>query len=208
MKWSEWQGDEFFMGCLLLCHTRVGGENKKERGFIMDKNKLIGKRIKEARKEKGYSLEDVGYILKDKYKIEIDNSNISRYEAGGVKNMNPVILKGLCKIVGLDYIEIFRELDFIDEIGNSHLDNKIKNLEEENKKLKEKYAQIDDRVLGLDKRSFNQYEKTMNEASLFFQDENVSDEDKQKLMLAINEMFFRSKEINKKKYAHKKKDEK
>lgn len=86
--------------------------------------------------------------------------------------------------------------------------NKIKNLEEENKKLKEKYAQIDERVLGLDKRSFNQYEKTMNEASLFFQDENVSEEDKQKLMMAINEMFFKSKEINKKKYAHKKKDEK
>ncbi len=90
----------------------------------------------------------------------------------------------------------------------SDIVEKLEKLEEENKNLREKYSQIDERVLELDKRSFNQYEKTMNEASLFFQDENVSDEDKQKLMMAINEMFFRSKEINKKKYAHKKKDEK
>lgn len=82
----------------------------------------------------------------------------------------------------------------------NNLTEKIKKLEDENKKLKEKYAQIDERVLDLDKKSFSQYEKTMNEASLFFQDENISDEDKQKMVMAISELFFESKQINKEKY--------
>lgn len=83
---------------------------------------------------------------------------------------------------------------------------KIEKLEEENKKLKEKYSQIDERVLGLDKKGFSQYEKTMNEASLFFQDENISDEDKQKMVMAISELFFESKQMNKEKYKKNKKD--
>lgn len=61
----------------------------------------------------------------------------------------------------------------------------------------------DPRVEKLNKRELSQYEKTMSEASLFFNDENTSEEDKQKLLMAMNEMFFLSKEINKKKFAHK-----
>lgn len=82
---------------------------------------------------------------------------------------------------------------------------KMEKLEKENKKLKEKYSQIDERVLDLDNKSFSQYEKTMNEASLFFQDETVSDEDKQKMLVAINELFFESKQMNKEKYKKNKK---
>lgn len=68
----------------------------------------------------------------------------------------------------------------------------------------------DPRVAQLNKRELSQYEKTMNEASLFFNDEATSEADKQKLLMAMNEMFFLSKEINKKKFAHKtdKKEEK
>lgn len=71
-------------------------------------------------------------------------------------------------------------------------------------------SSLDNRVLQLSKKDLSKYEKVINEASLFFNDENSSDEDKQKVMMAINEMFFRSKEINKEKYAHKsdKKEEK
>ena len=43
----------------------------------------------------------------------------------------------------------------------------------------------------------------MNEATLFFNDENISEEDKQKLLLAMNELFFMSKQINKEKYSKK-----
>lgn len=58
----------------------------------------------------------------------------------------------------------------------------------------------DPRVLSLNKRELSQYEKTMEEASLFFNDETVSEEDKQKMVLAISQLFFESKEINKDKY--------
>lgn len=58
----------------------------------------------------------------------------------------------------------------------------------------------DPRVLSLNKRELSQYEKTMEEASLFFNDETVSEEDKQKMVLAISKLFFESKEINKEKY--------
>lgn len=71
-------------------------------------------------------------------------------------------------------------------------------------------SSLDPRVAQLNKRELSQYEKTMNEASLFFNDEATSEADKQKLLMAMNEMFFLSKEINKKKFAHKtdKKEEK
>lgn len=62
---------------------------------------------------------------------------------------------------------------------------------------------VDSRVDKLNKREKNQYDKTMEEVSLFFNDENISEEDKQKLLMAMNEMFFTSKKINKEKYAKK-----
>lgn len=101
--------------------------------------------------------------------------------------------------------KISKNTEVLNSLPN-HLSEKIEKLEEENKKLKEKYAQIDERVFGLDKKSFSQYEKTMNEASLFFQDENISDEDKQKMVMAISELFFESKQMNKEKYKKNKKD--
>lgn len=58
----------------------------------------------------------------------------------------------------------------------------------------------DPRVLELNKRELSQFEKTMEEASLFFNDETVSEEDKQKMVLAISKLFFESKEMNKDKY--------
>ena len=62
---------------------------------------------------------------------------------------------------------------------------------------------LDSRVNKLNSREKNQYDKTMEEATLFFNDENISEEDKQKLLMAMNEMFFISKQINKEKYAKK-----
>ncbi len=61
-------------------------------------------------------------------------------------------------------------------------------------------TEIDPRILELNKRELSQYEKTMEEASLFFNDETVSEEDKQKMVLAISKLFFESKEMNKDKY--------
>jgi phage repressor protein C with HTH and peptisase S24 domain len=76
-------------------------------------NEIFNK-LKTQRKEKGYSLEAVQETLRVEYNLVIDKSNISRYENGKVKTMDARILKALCKIYGLDYIEIFKEIDFID----------------------------------------------------------------------------------------------
>lgn len=61
----------------------------------------------------------------------------------------------------------------------------------------------DSRVENLSKRDKSQYDRTIDEASLFFNDENVSEEDKQKLLMAMNELFFMSKQMNKEKYSKK-----
>lgn len=146
-----------------------------------EKNKEIGKILKENRKKLGYSLEDVKILLKKDFNIDLDTSNISRYENGTVKNMNAAFLRALCKVNKVDYISIFKDLGYVDP--------------------------EDDRIFTLKRREKNQYERTMNEASLFFNDENIKEEDKQKLLLAMNELFFMSKEINRQKFS-KNKDKK
>lgn len=109
------------------------------------------------------------------------------------------LFERLEKFLSTDEISLLKETEKYKSVPEDILE-KIKKLEKENKKLKEKYSQIDERVLDLDKKSFSQYEKTMNEASLFFQDENISEEDKQKMVMAISELFFESKQMNKEKY--------
>lgn len=74
--------------------------------------------LKNARKLNGYSLDAVQTILKNVYNIEIDKSNISRYENKKVKNMDAKILKALCKIYKINYIDIFEKLDFLDKNFN------------------------------------------------------------------------------------------
>lgn len=146
-----------------------------------EKNKEIGNLLKTKRKELGYSLEDIKLILKKDFNIELDSSNISRYENGTVKNMNAAYLRALCKANNINYVSVFKELGYIDP--------------------------DDKRIDGLDKKGMTQYEKAMNEAVMFFNDERIEEEDKQKLMLALNEIFFRSKEINKEKYKKKNKED-
>lgn len=139
-----------------------------------DINKKIGNLIREKRKENNYSLEDIQLMLKKDFDIELDASNISRYESGTVKNMNPKFLRALCKVNNMDYIKIFQELGYLDN-------------------------QIDPRIAKLSKREKNQYENFMSDATLFFNDEKISEEDKQKLFDSLQEVFFRAKFLNKRK---------
>lgn len=113
------------------------------------------------------------------------------------------LFERLSEFLNEEEINQLKETEMYKDVPEEVL-KKMEKLNAENKELKEKYSKIDPRVSTFDKRTLSQYDKTMNEASLFFEDEDISEEDKQKLMLAINEMFFLSKEINKKKYAHKK----
>lgn len=155
--------------------------------------------LKSLRENKGMSQAELAK------KAGIGSGTLGDIERGKnkstIKTMNKIIVA-----LGLDQEEKDKLLSsFLGRKVSS--DEKIKKLEEENKNLKEKYSQIDERVLTLDKKSFSQYEKTMNEASLFFQDETISEEDKQKMVMAISELFFESKQINKEKYKKNKKDD-
>lgn len=114
------------------------------------------------------------------------------------------LFERLAEFLSDEEIKDLREAEKLKNIPKD-IAEKLEKLEVENKNLKEKILNIDPRIGELDKRGLNQYEKTMNEASMFFNDEGIDEEDKQKLLLALNEVFFRSKEINKKKYAHKNK---
>lgn len=146
----------------------------------MEKNKLVGNIFKTKRIEEKYSLEDVQYLLKKECNIELDISNISRYEKGTVKNMNPKYIRGLCKIYKLDYIQIFKELEFLEanDLNNSSQDI---------------------RVCNLDKLGRLEYNDFMKEAALFFNNESIKDEDKKKLIDALTEIFFDAKLKNKNK---------
>lgn len=142
----------------------------------MDKNKEVGNLFKLARKKENYILEDVQYLLKNECNIELDVSNISRYEKGTVKNMNPKYIRALCKIYKIDFIKIFKELDFLDE--NDFKDKKIDVLTKQEK---------------------NHYSNFMEEATLYFTDTKISEDDKKKVLDSLTEIYFEAKQMNKRK---------
>lgn len=126
-------------------------------------NEKIGKALKEKRIENNYSLEGLQSLLKEKSEIDLDISNISRYESGRVKNMNPIYIKEICKIIGLNYFEIFKELKFIDEDCEVTLKNK--------------------------------YEDLILRGDSFFNNKNISLEDKKKLIDTLTEKFYMIKNL-------------
>lgn len=142
----------------------------------MDKNIEVGNLFKSARKKENYSLEDVQYLLKKECNIELDVSNISRYEKGTVKNMNPKYIRALCKIYKIDFIKIFKELDFLDE--NDFKDKKID---------------------ALTKQEKNHYSNFIEEATLYFTDTKISEDDKKKVLDSLTEIYFEAKQMNKRK---------
>ena len=62
---------------------------------------------------------------------------------------------------------------------------------------------ISEKIENLTKRDINQYNKTVNEASSFFRNESISEEDKKKMLDVITELFIDAKLKNKEKYKKK-----
>ncbi|MGL5122735.1 MAG: XRE family transcriptional regulator [Fusobacteriaceae bacterium] len=85
--------------------------------------------LKEKRKEKGYNQQNVSEML-EKKGLKLDASNLSRYESGKVKKLDPKIIKALCEIYNISYIETFEKLGFISK-GRVSVPN-VKNLSQEN----------------------------------------------------------------------------
>ena len=52
---------------------------------------------------------------------------------------------------------------------------------------------------ALDRRGKNQFEKVIEESALMFNDKTISEEDKEKVLMAIQSAFFIAKEKNKRK---------
>jgi len=99
-------------------------------------------------------------------------SSLSRYENGITESIKAEVLKGISEILGLNLVEMYKLAGLLSE------------------------KEDDVRILGLNKREKAQRQKFLEDnAVFFFNDENVSEEDKDKLMLALNNAYFRSKEI-------------
>ena len=131
----------------------------------------LGELLKEKREQRNLTLRQVENKLKGK-NINYRHTSIKRLENEEHEKVPIKVLSALAEIFNLNKIELFN-------LAGAALD-KID----------------DDRVLQLNRREKLQREKFLEDnAVFFFNDENVSEEDKDKLMLALNNAYFRSKEI-------------
>ena len=135
----------------------------------------LGELLKEKREQRNLTLRQVENKLKGK-NINYSHTSIKRLENEEHEKVPIKVLSALAEIFNLNKIELFN-------LAGAALD-KID----------------DDRVLQLNRREKLQREKFLEDnAVFFFNDENVSEEDKDKLMLALNNAYFKSKEIKREK---------
>nr|DAJ53904.1 MAG TPA: structural protein [Caudoviricetes sp.] len=137
-----------------------------------DKEKLR-KIIKETRLQKNIARDKISELLKIRG-IKYAESSLSRYENGITESIKAEVLKGISDILGLDVIEMY----------------KLAGLLNENEDIK---------FAKLNKRERNQFNEIQKGADYFFNDKNVSDEDKKKLYDSLQELYFDAKMKNKRK---------
>ncbi len=114
------------------------------------------------------------------------------------RKISEELFKKLETFLPVSDIEILRETEQYKDVPEKIMD-KLKKLEKENKVLKSKQENLDPRILNLNKRERLQFDDFMNDAVLYFQDEKVSEEDKQKLFESLQDAFFKIKYANKRK---------
>lgn len=114
------------------------------------------------------------------------------------RKISDELFKKLETFLSASDIEKLREAEDYKDVPEKIM-NKLKKLENENETLKSKYKNLDPKVLNLNKRERLQFDDFMNDAVLYFQDEKVSDEDKQKLFDSLQDAFFKIKYANKRK---------
>ena len=137
----------------------------------MEDREKLRKIIRDTRLQKNIARDKISELLKQKG-IKYAESSLSRYENGITESIKAEVLKGISEILGLNLVEMYKLAGLLSE------------------------KEDDVRILGLNKREKAQRQKFLEDnAVFFFNDENVSEEDKDKLMLALNNAYFRSKEI-------------
>ena len=143
-------------------------------------NKL-GVKLKKLRESRNMT------VLELAIKSETGNGTIGNIERGANKS-TPKTLEKISKALNLSSSERDELMACLlpEDIGN-----KINILKEKNKELESE--------IKLNKREQTQYDEFMGQATLMFNDETISEEDKEKLFKSLQELFFETKFENKKK---------
>ncbi len=134
----------------------------------------LGELLKNQRERRNLTLRQVENKLKSK-NINYSHTSIKRLENGEHEKVPIKVLSALAEIFNLDKIELFN-------LAGASLDNTN-----------------DDRVFQLNKKEKVQLDEVMSSADYFFNDKNVSDEDKKKLYDSLQELYFDAKMKNKRK---------
>lgn len=107
---------------------------------------------------------------------DIDHTYISKIVNGKTGTPSPEILKKLSRPLGVPYQELMAAAGYLPD------------------------------TTPVTTRDIKQYENFIEHAQTFFMDDEVAEEDKEKIFRDITELFWESKEKNKKKYGRKKKE--
>lgn len=134
----------------------------------------LGELLRQKREQRNLTLRQVENKLKGK-NINYSHTSIKRLENGEHEKVPIKVLSALSEIFNLDKIELFN-------LAGASLDKTN-----------------DDRVFRLNKKEKVQLDEVMSSADYFFNDKNVSDEDKKKLYDSLQELYFDAKMKNKRK---------
>ena len=109
----------------------------------------------------------------------IKKADLSRIENGKKKVINAFYLKEFARIYKLDVLDLHKRLGFIDE-----------------------------RVANMNKRERIKHEEFLEGANFYFNDESVTEEEKEKLINSLNSMYFRAKDKKQERKAKREKEKK
>jgi transcriptional regulator with XRE-family HTH domain len=139
----------------------------------------FSQRLRQLREEKGMERQDLANYLNMSY------STIAKYESG-VRFPDKETLQKIADFfnVSVDYL-----------LGRTDVRNTF---------IPDDYTQ----KYKVTKKDLLQYEDFIKNAGAFFMNDEVAEEDKEKLFKDISELFWKAKEINKEKYGKKKKERK
>ncbi|KMT22974.1 helix-turn-helix domain-containing protein [Clostridium cylindrosporum] len=138
---------------------------------------MLSSRLKELRREKDILQKDVAE------KLNISTSAYGFYEQGKrTPDLTTLELLADFFNVSVDYL-----------LGRTNNKNEVL--------IPEDYSSKH----SVTKRDLNQLDDVLSNAEAFFMNDKVNDEDKEKVMRDIQELFWKAKDMNKEKYGRKKK---
>lgn len=133
----------------------------------------LGELLKNEREKRGWTLRQTENKLKSK-NIDYSHTSIKRLENGENEKIPIKVLSALSDFFSLNKIDVFN-------LAGASL-----NVE-------------DEKIERLTKRERMQLNEILNSANFYYNDKNVSEEDKKKLHDTLQEIFFDAKAKNKRK---------